>query len=277
MYTCPTTTSVIEDPSDTSNTQEADLDNDADQKNEAEINQAAAAVCEGYAVVCDNKAVNFANIDQDNDLIQANANNQEQNGGSDPSDATLSTIVEDPSDTSNTQEADLDNDADQKNEAEINQAAAAVCEGYAVVCDNKAVNFANIDQDNDLIQANANNQEQNGGSDPSDATLSTIVEDPSDTSNTQEADLDNDADQKNEAEINQAAAAVCEGYAVVCDNKAVNFANIDQDNDAIQANANNQYIGGSGSGSGNTQEAELDNDADQKNEAEINQAACSRM
>ena len=70
--------------SDTSNTQEAELDNDADQKNEAEINQAAFAGCKGYAVVCDNTAVNFANIDQDNDAIQANANNQEQNGGSDP-------------------------------------------------------------------------------------------------------------------------------------------------------------------------------------------------
>ena len=55
-----------------------------EQENEAEINQASAAVCEGYAVVCDNTAVNFANVDQDNDAIQANANNQGQNGGSAP-------------------------------------------------------------------------------------------------------------------------------------------------------------------------------------------------
>ena len=51
-------------------------------------------------------------------------------------------------------------------------------------------------------------------------------------------------EQENEAEINQVAvAAGCEGYAVVCDNKAVNFANVEQDNDAEQANANNQYSG----------------------------------
>ena len=108
--TCPTTDSVIEDPSDPSNTQEAELENEAEQENEAEINQASAAVCEGFAVICDNTAVNFANVDQDNDAIQANANNQLQNGDA-PNGATTTSTVEDPSDPSNTQEAELENEA----------------------------------------------------------------------------------------------------------------------------------------------------------------------
>ena len=107
---CPTTDSVIEDPSDPSNTQEAELENELEQENEAEINQASAAVCEGFAVVCDNTAVNFANIDQDNDAIQANANNQEQNGGSNGGLTTTSN--EDPN--GDTQEADLENELSKK-------------------------------------------------------------------------------------------------------------------------------------------------------------------
>ena len=48
-------------------------------------------------------------------------------------------------------------------------------------------------------------------------------------------------EQENEAEINQVAiAAGCEGVAVFCDNTAVNNANVEQDNEAEQANANNQ-------------------------------------
>ena len=174
-------------------------------------------------------------IDQDNDLIQANANNQEQ---TDNFNLALAGVG-DPT-AGETQEAELENEAEQENNAEINQAASASCEGYAVVCDNKAVNIANVDQDNDATQANANNQYSgNGGS-----------------GNTQDADSENEAEQENKAEINQVAYTSCEGYAVVCDNTAVNVANVDQDNDATQANANNQYSGGSGSG--NTQEAELE-------------------
>ena len=33
------------------------------------------------AVFCDNEAINFAKVDQDNDAVQANANEQSQNGG----------------------------------------------------------------------------------------------------------------------------------------------------------------------------------------------------
>ena len=73
-----------------------------------------------------------------------------------------------------------------------------------------------------------------------DATT-TSTEDPN-GGNTQEAELENELEQENEAEINQAAFAGCSGYAVICDNTAVNFANVEQDNDAIQANANNQYV-----------------------------------
>ena len=100
-----------------------------------------------------------------------------------------------------------------------------------------------------------------------------LLEDPN-GGNTQEAELENELEQENKAEINQAAFAGCSGYAVICDNKAVNFANVDQDNDAIQANANQQN---GGSGSGNSQDAELENEAEQENKAEINQVSYSNM
>ena len=80
-----------------------------EQENEAEINQAASSGCEGYAVVCSNTASNDAEVEQENEAIQANANNQEQNGGSDGSDAA---------------EADSENGAEQGNEAGLNQAAS---------------------------------------------------------------------------------------------------------------------------------------------------------
>ena len=81
---CATTYSVIGDPSDPSNTQEAELENEAEQENEAEINQVAMQDrnVKAIAVICANTAVNFANVEQDNDAEQANANNQTQNGGS---------------------------------------------------------------------------------------------------------------------------------------------------------------------------------------------------
>ena len=83
----------------------------------------------------------IANIDQDNDAVQGNANEQTQNGSGAPNGATTSTILEDPSDPSNTQEAELENEADQENEAEINQGhRRTVCKGFAVFCDNTAVN-----------------------------------------------------------------------------------------------------------------------------------------
>ena len=128
-----------------------------EQENEAEINQAAFAGCLGFAAICDNTAVNIANVEQDNDATQVNANNQEQ---TDNFNLAL-TLGGDDATAGETQEAELENEAEQENEAEINQAAAAGCLGFAVVCDNTAVNFANVDQDNDAIQANANNQEQN--------------------------------------------------------------------------------------------------------------------
>ena len=63
------------------NTQEAELENEADQENEAEINQVAIAgqECEGIAVFCANAAVNNAEIEQDNEAEQGNVNIQTQN------------------------------------------------------------------------------------------------------------------------------------------------------------------------------------------------------
>ena len=126
------------------------------KKTKLKINQAAGAVCEGFAVVCSNAAVNNAKIEQENEAIQANANNQEQNDNTN----IAAALFGDPT-AGNTQEAELENELEQENEAEINQAAAAVCEGFAVVCSNAAVNNAKIEQENEAIQANANNQEQN--------------------------------------------------------------------------------------------------------------------
>ena len=49
------------------------------KKTKSEINQLVFRTgCAGFAVVCDNVAVNFANIDQDNDATQGNANIQIQ-------------------------------------------------------------------------------------------------------------------------------------------------------------------------------------------------------
>ena len=72
----------MEDPSDTSNTQEAELENEADQENEAEINQVADAGqdCKGIAVFCANAAINNAKVEQENEAEQANVNSQSQNG-----------------------------------------------------------------------------------------------------------------------------------------------------------------------------------------------------
>ena len=95
------------------NTQEAELENELEQENEAEINQGAGAVCEGFAVVCANLAINNAKIEQENEVIQANANNQEQNDNAN----IAGSLFGDPT-AGNTQEAELENELEQENEAE---------------------------------------------------------------------------------------------------------------------------------------------------------------
>ncbi len=63
-----------------SNTQEAELENEADQENEAKISQVAVAgqECEGVAVFCANAAVNNAEVEQENEAEQGNVNVQTQ-------------------------------------------------------------------------------------------------------------------------------------------------------------------------------------------------------
>ena len=196
------------------NTQAAELENEADQENKAKISQVAVAgqECKGVAVYCTNAAINNAKVDQDNDAEQGNVNSQYQGG----------------SGSGNTQGAELENEADQENKAEINQVAVAgqKCEGIAVYCTNAAINNAKVDQDNDAEQANVNSQYQGG----------------SGSGNTQGAELENEADQENKAKISQVAIAGqdCKGVAVYCTNAAVNNAKVDQDNDAEQANVNSQ-------------------------------------
>ena len=256
-------------------TQEAELENEAEQENEAEINQAAAAGCLAFVALCDNTAVNFANVDQDNDATQVNANNQLQDDNAN----IAAALFGDDATAGDTQEAELENELEQENEAEINQAALAGCLAIAAICDNTAVNIANVEQDNDATQVNANNQEQ---TDNFNLAL-TLGGDDATAGETQEAELENEAEQENEAEINQAAAAGCLAFVALCDNTAVNFANVDQDNDATQVNANNQLqndnaniaaaLFGDDATAGDTQEAELENELEQENEAEINQAA----
>ena len=59
-------------------TQEAELENEAEQENEAEINQVALQQdVQALAAVCANTAVNIANVEQENEAAQANANNQD--------------------------------------------------------------------------------------------------------------------------------------------------------------------------------------------------------
>ena len=69
------------------------------------------------------------NVEQENEAKQGNVNIQAQNGGSNgpclTSSCSTTSTVEDPSDPSNTQEAELENEAEQENEAEINQVAVA--------------------------------------------------------------------------------------------------------------------------------------------------------
>ena len=63
------------------NTQGAELENEAEQENEAEINQdCCRTACSGVAVDCNNTAVNNAKIEQENDATQGNTNSQSQNG-----------------------------------------------------------------------------------------------------------------------------------------------------------------------------------------------------
>ena len=115
----------------------------------------------------------IANVEQENEATQGNVNNQIQNGGSDPCTGTncptTASVIEDPSDPSNTQEAELENEAEQENEAEINQASAAGCEGFAVVCDNTAVNIANVEQENEADTSKRKQPDTDGGS-PNGAT-----------------------------------------------------------------------------------------------------------
>ena len=51
-----------------------------EQENEAEINQVAVAGqdVKAIAAICDNTAVNIAEVEQENEAEQANANDQEQ-------------------------------------------------------------------------------------------------------------------------------------------------------------------------------------------------------
>ena len=147
--------------------------------------------------VCANLAINNAKIEQENEAIQANANNQIQN---DNFNLALA-LFGDPT-AGNTQEAELENELEQENEAEINQGAFAGCAGFAVVCANLAINNAKIEQENEAIQANANNQEQNDNAN----IAAALFGDPT-AGNTQEAELENEPEQENEAEINQAAGS----------------------------------------------------------------------
>ena len=72
-----------------------------------------------FVALCDNLAVNLAFVDQDNDATQVNANNQEQSGGLN----IAATLFGDDATAGETQEAELENELEQENEAEINQIA----------------------------------------------------------------------------------------------------------------------------------------------------------
>ena len=60
--------------------QEAELENEAEQENEAKIFQIAIAgqECEGIAVFCANAAINNAEVEQENEAEQGNVNVQTQ-------------------------------------------------------------------------------------------------------------------------------------------------------------------------------------------------------
>ena len=62
------------------NEQAAELENEADQENEAKISQIAIAGqdCEGIAVFCANAAINKAEVEQENEAQQGNVNVQTQ-------------------------------------------------------------------------------------------------------------------------------------------------------------------------------------------------------
>ena len=66
---------------------------------------------QAIAAVCDNTAVNIANVEQDNDATQANANNQEQNVTT--FNLALTSRWRDPT-AGETQEADLENELSKK-------------------------------------------------------------------------------------------------------------------------------------------------------------------
>ena len=61
-------------------TQAAELENEAEQENEAKISQIAVAgqECEGVAVFCANAAINNAEVEQENEAEQGNVNVQTQ-------------------------------------------------------------------------------------------------------------------------------------------------------------------------------------------------------
>ena len=61
-------------------TQTAELENEAEQENEAKISQIAIAGqdCKGIAVFCANAAINNAKVEQENEAKQGNVNVQTQ-------------------------------------------------------------------------------------------------------------------------------------------------------------------------------------------------------
>ena len=62
----------------------AELENEAEQENEAKISQVAIAGqdCKGIAVFCANAAINNAKVEQENEAEQGNVNVQTQNDDS---------------------------------------------------------------------------------------------------------------------------------------------------------------------------------------------------
>ena len=70
------------------------------------------------AVVCANAAINNAKIEQENEVTQANVNVQTQDDNANIAAASFG----DP-EADNTQGAELENEAEQENEAKVNQIA----------------------------------------------------------------------------------------------------------------------------------------------------------
>ena len=128
-----------------------------EQENEAEINQVACrqdVKVWQYSVLI--QQLTMQNVEQENEAEQANANNQTQTDNVN----IAAALFGDPT-AGDTQEAELENEARARKRSRDKPSSCSRqdVKAIAVFCANTAVNNAEVEQENEAEQANANVQD----------------------------------------------------------------------------------------------------------------------